>query len=133
MIDNEKINRDVEKEVVPAGEPAEEMHLDDARRVKVLSPGMLVFKRFIRNRLAVDDTVEVLSPGRPVWKEAIRSMVDLATGPVTVAHAGMKIEIDLSLFKVISSFRKTKIIEYIIFKITNTFTNSFDDQASTIK
>ena len=53
MIDNEKINRDVEKEVVPAGEPAEEMHLDDARRVKVLSPGMLVFKRFIRNRLAV--------------------------------------------------------------------------------
>ena len=48
----------------------------------------------VRNRLAVDDTVEVLSPGRPVWKEAIRSMVDLATGPVTVAHAGMKIEID---------------------------------------
>ena len=32
---------------------AEEMQLDDTRRVKVLSPGMLVFKRFIRNRLAV--------------------------------------------------------------------------------
>ena len=32
---------------------SEEMHLDDSRRVKVLSPGMLVFKRFIRNRLAV--------------------------------------------------------------------------------
>ncbi len=31
----------------------EEMSLDDARRVKVLSPGMLVFKRFIRNKLAV--------------------------------------------------------------------------------
>lgn len=31
----------------------EEMKLDDARRVKVLSPGMLVFKRFIRNKLAV--------------------------------------------------------------------------------
>ena len=31
----------------------EEMHLDDARRVKVLSPNMLVFKRFIRNKLAV--------------------------------------------------------------------------------
>jgi peptide/nickel transport system permease protein len=31
----------------------EEMRLDDARRVKVLSPGMLVFKRFIRNKLAV--------------------------------------------------------------------------------
>ena len=26
-----------------------EMTLDDASRVKVLSPGMLVFKRFIRN------------------------------------------------------------------------------------
>lgn len=31
----------------------EEMHLDDASRVKVLSPGMMVFKRFIRNRLAI--------------------------------------------------------------------------------
>ena len=30
-----------------------EMALDDARRVKTLSPGMLVFKRFIRNKLAV--------------------------------------------------------------------------------
>lgn len=30
-----------------------EMALDDARRVKTLLPGMLVFKRFIRNKLAV--------------------------------------------------------------------------------
>ena len=30
-----------------------EMTLDDAARVKVLSPGMLVFKRFIRNKLAI--------------------------------------------------------------------------------
>ncbi len=36
-----------------AGNNNDEMQLDDARRVKVLSPGMLVFKRFIRNRLAV--------------------------------------------------------------------------------
>jgi len=35
------------------GNDNEEMQLDDARRVKVLSPGMLVFRRFIRNRLAV--------------------------------------------------------------------------------
>ena len=27
--------------------------LDDERRVRVLSPGMLVFKRFVRNRLAI--------------------------------------------------------------------------------
>ena len=31
----------------------EELALDDGRRVKVLSPGMMVFKRFIRNRLAI--------------------------------------------------------------------------------
>lgn len=38
----------------PASESEqEEMKLDDARRVKVLSPGMLVFKRFIRNKLAI--------------------------------------------------------------------------------
>ncbi len=30
-----------------------ELALDDARRVKVLSPGMLVAKRFLRNRLAI--------------------------------------------------------------------------------
>lgn len=33
-----------------AGEP---MHLDDTQRVKVLSPGRLVFKRFMRNKLAI--------------------------------------------------------------------------------
>ncbi len=34
-----------------------ELHLDDVSRVKVLSPGRQVFKRFIRNRLAVFGTV----------------------------------------------------------------------------
>ena len=34
----------------------EPMKLDDAARVKVLSPGMLVFKRFIRNKLAIVGT-----------------------------------------------------------------------------
>lgn len=38
----------------------EEMALDDARRVKVLSPGMLVFKRFIRNKLAVAGLVIIV-------------------------------------------------------------------------
>ena len=38
---------------VPLDNKGQEMALDDARRVKVLSPGMLVAKRFIRNRLAV--------------------------------------------------------------------------------
>lgn len=40
---------------VPENEQ-EPMKLDDARRVKVLSPGMLVFKRFIRNKLAIVGT-----------------------------------------------------------------------------
>ena len=53
MSDNDKLNPNIEKQVVNNGENIEEMHLDDARRVKVLSPGMLVFKRFIRNSLAV--------------------------------------------------------------------------------
>lgn len=43
----------MEEEVLQTGEDTEEMQLDDTRRVKVLSPGMLVFKRFIRNKLAV--------------------------------------------------------------------------------
>ena len=43
------LNQNPEQEIVSTNE----MHLDDARRVKVLSPGMLVFKRFIRNKLAV--------------------------------------------------------------------------------
>ena len=34
-----------------------EMTLDDAARVKILSPGMLVFKRFIRNKLAIVGSV----------------------------------------------------------------------------
>ena len=34
----------------------DKMALDDARRVKILSPGRLVFKRFVRNRLAVIGT-----------------------------------------------------------------------------
>jgi peptide/nickel transport system permease protein len=34
--------------------------LDDERRVKVLSPGMLVFKRFVRNRLAITGALILL-------------------------------------------------------------------------
>ena len=34
-------------------ETSSNMKLDDGRRVKVLSPGMMVFKRFIRNKLAI--------------------------------------------------------------------------------
>jgi len=46
--------REREESARRAGE--NEMTLDDAARVKVLSPGMLVFKRFIRNKLALVGT-----------------------------------------------------------------------------
>jgi len=49
----------IEPDVVEAGFD-DEMALDDARRVKVLSPGMLVFKRFIRNKLAVAGLVIIV-------------------------------------------------------------------------
>lgn len=35
--------------------------LDDERRVKVLSPGMLVFKRFVRNRLAIAGAIIIVT------------------------------------------------------------------------
>ena len=41
MIDANKPTEEVEQEVVQKSPDAEEMQLDDARRVKVLSPGML--------------------------------------------------------------------------------------------
>ncbi len=47
-------NRELRKSA-PVTMQADEnvMALDDGRRVKVLSPGMMVFKRFIRNKLAI--------------------------------------------------------------------------------
>jgi peptide/nickel transport system permease protein len=53
MDENKKTSQNIEDQTILNLEGSEEMHLDDARRVKVLSPGMLVFKRFIRNSLAV--------------------------------------------------------------------------------
>ena len=38
-----------------------EVHLDDVSRVKVLSPGRKVFKRFIRNRLAVFGSILLIT------------------------------------------------------------------------
>ena len=51
---NEVLKR---KAAAAKGEENGEIRLDDVTRVKVLSPGRQVFKRFIRNRLAVFGTV----------------------------------------------------------------------------
>ena len=53
MTETKNTNSEKDFETQIMKEIDEEMRLDDARRVKVLSPGMLVFKRFIRNKLAV--------------------------------------------------------------------------------
>lgn len=37
------------------------MALDDEQRVKILSPGRLVFKRFIRNKLAITGSMFILA------------------------------------------------------------------------
>jgi peptide/nickel transport system permease protein len=50
---NEKSNPNIEGQTGGNVAVVGEMQLDDARRVKVQSPGMLVFRRFIRNKLAV--------------------------------------------------------------------------------
>ena len=50
MSNNENLNNSANTEETKANT---EMALDDAARVKVLSPARLVFKRFIRNKLAI--------------------------------------------------------------------------------
>ena len=61
--------------------------------VSVSSAGSVVVD--IRNRLATGEAVECLSPGRPIQHDEIPRMVALASGPVTVAHAGMQVEMNL--------------------------------------
>ena len=39
----------------------EQLTLDDDLRIKILSPGMLVFKRFIRNKLAITGSIFILA------------------------------------------------------------------------
>ena len=51
------LNEALKRRGAPAADQKQEIHLDDVSRVKVLSPGRQVFKRFIRNRLAVFGTI----------------------------------------------------------------------------
>ena len=52
-MDSNVENMEDHLELAKSGNQRPEMKLDDSRRIKVLSPGMMVFKRFIRNKLAV--------------------------------------------------------------------------------
>ncbi|MBG0786310.1 MAG: ABC transporter permease [Anaerolineaceae bacterium] len=71
----------------------EEMSLDDARRVKVLSPGMLVFKRFIRNKLAVIGFVIImvmflLAFAGPLFSPYGQAQVFTGLGSMSKDYAG---------------------------------------------
>ena len=55
------LNEALKKKAAPKKAAQQELKLDDVSRVKVLSPGRQVFKRFIRNRLAVFGTVLLLT------------------------------------------------------------------------
>lgn len=47
------MNKEEERKNTTPGTEEPRLALDDARRVKVLSPSMMVFKRFVRNKLAI--------------------------------------------------------------------------------
>jgi peptide/nickel transport system permease protein len=69
-MDNEKKSADLQGQQEPKNlldlehtvhhEPDRSGTLDDEQRVKVLSPGMMVFKRFVRNRLAITGFIILL-------------------------------------------------------------------------
>jgi len=82
-----------EPEVKMTEQANEEMRLDDARRVKSLSPGMLVFKRFIRNKLAVVGLVILVfmftfSFLGPLFSPYGQTQVFTNTGTMTKDYAG---------------------------------------------
>ena len=61
VAENNEISENIENiETTATGENTEQYSLNDDRRVKVLSPGTLVAKRFFRNRLAVTGMIILL-------------------------------------------------------------------------
>ncbi|MEA3327406.1 MAG: ABC transporter permease [Chloroflexota bacterium] len=82
-----------EPEVEMTNKANEEIRLDDARRIKSLSPGMLVFKRFIRNKLAVVGLVILVfmftfSFLGPLFSPFGQTQVFTNTGTMTKDYAG---------------------------------------------
>ena len=79
MSDNNELKKKAEN-----GEDLDHLSLNDDRRVKVLSPGAMVAKRFFRNRIAVVGMatlifhVPVLLCGRPDYP--------LQRGPAVLPH-----------------------------------------------
>jgi peptide/nickel transport system permease protein len=93
MTDMKNISPDQEPIVELIDDTNEEMSLDDARRVKVLSPGMLVLKRFFRNRLAIVGMVIlvfmfIFSFLGPIFSPYSQTQVFTKTGSMAKDYAG---------------------------------------------
>ena len=93
MTDKKNVSPDKEPIVERVDEHNEEMSLDDARRVKVLSPGMLVLKRFFRNRLAIVGMVILVfmflfSFLGPIFSPYTQTQVFTKTGSLAKEYAG---------------------------------------------
>ena len=93
MTNKKNVSPDKEHIVERVDEHNEEMSLDDARRVKVLSPGMLVLKRFFRNRLAIVGMVILVfmflfSFLGPIFSPYTQTQVFTKTGSLAKEYAG---------------------------------------------
>ncbi len=105
---------------VPLDNKGKEMALDDARRVKVLSPGMLVAKRFIRNRLAVIGLVIIIlmfifSFLGPIFSPYTQTQVFKGVGSMTKDYAGAIYNTDLRYtVKPNESFERPEIAQFLL-------------------
>ena len=81
------------KDVSAASEEEQQYSLNDDRRVKVLSPGAMVAKRFIRNRIAVVGLVILAQAG---CLSSFMSPMATPTVPMSMALGGYDLK---SVFK----------------------------------
>lgn len=105
---------------VPLDNKGQEMALDDARRVKVLSPGMLVAKRFIRNRLAVIGLVIIVlmflfSFLGPIFSPYTQTQVFKGVGTMTKDYAAAIYNTDLRYtVKPNEAFQRPEIAQFLL-------------------
>lgn len=120
MTDKNEILNTESNNNLPLDNKGQEMALDDARRVKVLSPGMLVAKRFIRNRLAVIGLVIIVlmfifSFLGPVFSPYTQTQVFKGVGTMTKDYAGAIYNTDLRYtVKPGESFERPEIAQFLL-------------------
>lgn len=120
MTDKNEILNTESNNNVPLDNKGQEMALDDARRVKVLSPGMLVAKRFIRNRLAVIGLVIIVlmfifSFLGPIFSPYTQTQVFKGVGTMTKDYAGAIYNTDLRYtVRPNESFERPEIAQFLL-------------------